>query len=465
LVPLFLIVVVVWLTFSRGAWVGLLLGFAALFWLIRGTATKTGWLVATAVLLIGSVVLVAAVTAGSATSTTDLMARASSILVPTEGSFATRLEIWKTALRIVRERPLLGTGPDTFVFRFVKFQTVKYIQLQNRVAVADNAHSYPLQLAATVGIPGAATFLALFFGLCALSVRQISKETDIQLRVLTGGFAAGALAYLVHLLFAVSSVGSTALVWMAAGVMVAQNGTSEALRVTWDKKTSMPRLALVALGLTLGLGVLSLAVRPYLADFYFSRGEGLAGIASWEEATGEFERAIRLNPANDRYKAELGLMYFTWSQAMENNRGLFDQAIHYVNEAKRSSPLMVDHYHILAFMFRHMGRTVDPKFLESAKNELEAALSLEPNSPRERTMLASVYLEQGKTEQALAELRRAGAVKPNYPPLYLYLGSAYRARGELGKARDAYETALGIDPDYQEARDALAELADEKSVH
>jgi putative inorganic carbon (HCO3(-)) transporter len=459
LTVLLLIVTVLWLTFSRGAWLALVIGFLLLFLLLKNALGRPKWAAFLGVLLLASIVLVIALTAGSTSSTTSVAKRAISVLAPTEGSFASRLEIWKSTLAMIKDRPFLGAGPDTFVFRFFKYQTVEYVRLQNRLSVADNAHSYPLQLASTVGLPGAIVFLALFVSVSFTSFGRILRCKDAQLKILLSGLLAGAAAYLTHLLFALSVVGSTSILWMVAGALMSQED-SEAVRRKWKTNTAGLRVIVTTSVVALSLALLPVAVRPYLADFRFSKGKALTGVGDLWSATAELERATLLNPRNDRYKGELGLVFYQWGRSQNNDSAFLNKAVFYLNEAQKSSPLMVDNYYISAFIFREMGKEVNPRFYDRAIDELKKALVLEPNSPRGYSMLASVHLEQGRIEEAIAELKMAQDLKPNYPPVYMYFGAAYAKKGELEKARFAYEKALQIDPDYQEAREALDALLD-----
>ncbi len=456
-----LILISIWVTFSRGAWLALMIGLLFLFLILRKTVSSSRWITYIGVLFLVSVLVVGLLTARSA-ATTNLLARAYSSIDPSKGSFATRLEIWKSALRIVRHQSLLGTGPDTFIFKFFKFQTLRYIRLQERIVIADNAHSYPLQLASSIGIPGMAIFVALFLLLFFSSLRQIQKSKDLQVKILLSGFLAGALAYLIHLMFALSAVGSTTFFWIITGALMAQVDSTKVQCVKWKLKNFMWRLVTVFLVAGLCLALVSLAIRPYLADVRFSKAIVLADIGSWQEAANEFELAIMLNPRNDRYKGELGLMHFTWSQVQSNNIILLKRAVFHLNEAKRSSPLMVDNYYILALIYRYMGEQVDPEYYGKAADELKIGLSLEPNSPKLLSTLGSIYLEQGKMEKALKELREAQNIKPDYPPIYLILGDLYKRKREWDRARYAYEKAINIDPSYEKARRALRELVDEK---
>jgi putative inorganic carbon (HCO3(-)) transporter len=460
LAALLLIVTVVWLTFSRGAWLALIVGFLLLFLLLRRTLIRPKWAALIGVLFLTSILLVVALTAGSTSSTTNAAKRAISVFAPSEGSFASRLEIWKSTFAMIKDRPFLGSGPDTFVFRFVKYQTKEYVRLQNRIAVADNAHSYPLQLASTVGVPGAIVFLALFLSVVFMSVGQIRRCKDVRLGILVSGLLAGAVAYLTHLLFAISMVGSTSIMWMIAGALMTQDDSVVVRHIEWKPNTMGFRVVMVVSVVALSLALLPAAVRPYLADFRFSKGKALTDAGDLWSAITEFEQATMLNPRNDRYKGELGLVFYRWGRTQDNDSALLSKAVSYLEEAQKSSPLMVDNYYISAFIFREMGKEVNPKFYDRAIQKLKKALILEPNSPRAYSMLASVYLEQGKIEEAIAELKMAQGLKPNYPPVYMYFGAVYTKKGELEKARSAYEKALQIDPDYQEAREALDALLD-----
>jgi tetratricopeptide (TPR) repeat protein len=103
-------------------------------------------------------------------------------------------------------------------------------------------------------------------------------------------------------------------------------------------------------------------------------------------------------------------------------------------------------------------------FLLQNKSAQAYALNLEilqdhPHDPEARGLDASFRLDRGETDAAITELL---SVLPEIPKNYVAhfnLGRAYFAKGDLEQSRRQYEAALELKPDYQPARQALAQLA------
>ena len=89
------------------------------------------------------------------------------------GSGQTRTEIWQAAVAAIKERPITGWGADTFSLVFPKFKPVAYVEHAGYNGRADNAHDYPLQLAAGLGIPGMAMLYGIFLWAAVRSWRTV----------------------------------------------------------------------------------------------------------------------------------------------------------------------------------------------------------------------------------------------------------------------------------------------------
>ena len=149
LLSLVLGIVALVLTYSRGAWMGMVASLGLLGLLLAMRQTRHWppfWrrtlplllLVATAVAL---VVLV--------TQVEPLRVRVMSLLVGREDSSNNfRINVWLAALDMIRDRPWIGIGPGNNAFNLI------YPLYQQPKFNALSAYSIPLELAVEAGIPG-----------------------------------------------------------------------------------------------------------------------------------------------------------------------------------------------------------------------------------------------------------------------------------------------------------------------
>lgn len=146
---------VVFLTFSRGAILGLITGGAVAFII---TPKRPWHYVAFAIAL-----AVALRMAGP-----EIRERFSTVFAEEEERDASaqgRVELWKNCLVLIQESPVLGVGPDHFPLHSQRFGW----------PIRKEAHSLWLQTGAEIGIPGM-LFLMLFYILAVTRTRGLVRE-------------------------------------------------------------------------------------------------------------------------------------------------------------------------------------------------------------------------------------------------------------------------------------------------
>lgn len=136
-----------------------------------------------------------------------------------EQSLVERVELWKRATDVIKAKPWLGTGINTYNVAHEKYDTNKNWRVRGYYA-----HNGYLQLAAEIGIPGIfflLLFLLLFFrrGLKVASAIRGSPEELEQLGILTG-----LLAFLIYALADTNLQSPQSLMsfWFLAGVLLAK---------------------------------------------------------------------------------------------------------------------------------------------------------------------------------------------------------------------------------------------------
>ena len=170
------------LTYSRGAWMGLVAEVAVVGLLLAGRATRRWpplWRrLLPLLLLLGGAALLAVLV----TQVEPLRVRVLSLVAGRgDSSNNFRINVWMAALEMIQARPWLGIGPgnDAFNLIYPLFQQPKFNAL--------SAYSIPLELLVEAGIPG----LLAGVGLVLASVRQ-----GLRLWCGGGNFALPALASL-----------------------------------------------------------------------------------------------------------------------------------------------------------------------------------------------------------------------------------------------------------------------------
>jgi len=84
--------------------------------------------------------------------------------ITTDASNMERINRWKCAIRMFKEKPLLGWGPGTYTFQYASFQrSYDRTPISTNIGDLGNAHSEYLGALAESGIPGMLSFVLLVF--------------------------------------------------------------------------------------------------------------------------------------------------------------------------------------------------------------------------------------------------------------------------------------------------------------
>lgn len=199
-------------TLTRAAWLGVALGTVVLVGGHGGGQVRrvVAVSVACAALVAGTILFTVV------GSSARVGSRVASTVDPSSGSLAQRLYIWERTITLVRARPWLGWGLDTLgeVFPYDRPALVKLFGV--RPVIIDKAHNDVLQVAVSVGVPGALAYIAIWAGVVIAAVRLTRRESG-SARILAAGWLAAVVAYLVQVQFSFSAVALAPIVWVFAG--------------------------------------------------------------------------------------------------------------------------------------------------------------------------------------------------------------------------------------------------------
>jgi Flp pilus assembly protein TadD len=390
------------------------------------------------------------------------------------GSAYTRFLIWQAAFESIAERPLLGWGPDTFVLLFPRLKTPEYVAAAGYNNFADNVHSYPLQLASGVGVTGALALYGTIGWALVASARSAFARDGAANRLVLAALWAGVVGYVVHLTFGISVIGSTGTMWAMLAALMAP--------VARERRVEAPSWGRVA---AVGAGVAAAAVVVWAASIGAADYTHARGYVATDprDAAQAYERAVRLNPLNDRYRAQVGSAWRAAAEASLEQAGAAQgagadpsQFVQAASEAFAASerwtkatiafaPDASQNYSFLASLYILGSTAFDPALSGKAIEITEERLKVEPNGAENRYLLGVALAANRRFDEAQEQARLAAELDPNWPDPTILLGDLAREAGRLEEARDAYARALAlpkaaaIDPGrVQRVRDALASV-------
>jgi len=196
-----------------------------------------------------------------------------------------------------------------------------------------------------------------------------------------------------------------------------------------------------------------------------------------DESIEEFRTAIRLNPSDERARISLADAF--------NAAGQDGDAEGVLREATESFPGAGQAHYNLGRLYRLLARNLDAvraferaaalnplvgldnlyetigalhvveANFESAIEALQKRVDVSPNSAEAHRKLGEVYLQQNRSDEALAEFLVALIVDPRSAQTYAGIGQLQLQRSKYGDAAEASRRAVDLDPAHRGARYSL----------
>lgn len=418
-------------------------------------------------------VLAAALVALSLRSTDEVMnvwLRLRSILEFDQGSAETRFQIWEAAAGAIADRPVLGFGADTFRLVFPRYMPFEYPADAGYLTVADNVHNYPLQLAAAFGIPGLLLILGLFGYAAYVSAPLVFRRSDSPAsgRLVLAGFWAACAGYIVHLLFALSVVGTTVLLWVFMAVVLAPSARSvELSRPRWGTVGAYVCVAIAAV-------LLLASARHAVAD---NRHLQAALLTQGAERVLRAEEALGLFPYESAYRAELGMAHMDLfitsllefdavrgteaeGAALARIQATFIDTERVMLESLDFSPWEFENYIFLSNLYAAAGDYLDSRYYDTsiaiARRGIEE-MGFEHDA-RLRFQLARALRATGTLPEAFEQVSVAVELAPTYAEARVLHAELAEQLGDPEGAEQSLEEALQYLPGDQEILSALERL-------
>jgi O-antigen ligase/tetratricopeptide (TPR) repeat protein len=429
-------------TGTRSAFLGLGAGgllLVATVWRVypdrRARAISAIAVVCSAV-LVGGVLLLTPV-GGRMLTTFDNPSADDDALSKLEPSAATRLALYGIGLEMIRERPILGYGPDNFTVGVPRYRPER-APVEIRQSQPSSAHSWLIQIATSGGLVGLGCFMAIAVTGLALALRRSAPAV------------AGAtmlVAFLATGLTTVNEFATEWLFWGSAGTVAALTSWGETHTDSADlprlrtkrrrSGTNSPTKRVAAIAL-LGVAVIAALMGTNALDAsrsaLTSRQARSVGDSARAIAFGL--RATRSDSGRADYWHGLGLAYVSvgrWREAV----AAFDRAC-------AIAPYNARWLSDLASANLLLGRTGDPVARDQAREQSDRATRIDPNNPLTHLGRAAVRSELGDQPQALSSIERALALDPQSrnESLYITATTVFLNSGRPGDAVQAAREGL-----------------------
>ncbi len=197
------------ITFSRGGFLGILVGlfFFVYFWILQRKVVKRKY----------KIIMIVAVLLVCLLSIYILMNSHVVDLLNRKGTAESRISIWVESMQLVKDRPVFGHGINTYMRIFQAYRRVPS-------SSPTFAHNCYIQMAMEVGILGLVAFLFIIFKLFYefFKKQKLLFFTSGNLRVVSFGILSGIVAFLTHSFFDnnLYSLQLSSFLWYLIGIYV-----------------------------------------------------------------------------------------------------------------------------------------------------------------------------------------------------------------------------------------------------
>ena len=349
-----------------------------------------------------------------------------------ESSLQVRLVLYKDAIELIKENPLLGKGGGAWRMLYPFKRSFLYY--------SGDPHSYPLKLGAEAGLIGMALFMAMLIYIFIKTIRFVKKENRVV------GFALAAIFLHSFVDFDLTIGFISMACWVLLGIFEnsAREKKSKELRV---KKLYV----IIFCGAFLAVSSVLLGA-TYLAD--------LGDRAAYDKANSRLSSAISLYPINSQNYGTLASVNYKASQ-LSGNKEYLALALSQIDKAIQICPLNYYWYLDKALYLVEKGEwdqavsiiksnvSLIPRFhndsyAKSAYFLRMAAIGyLEDNDPEKgRQVLEEIIHLWHKAQEEIASvpqqyysLWREKEIVTEYDPFVLEVINAYDFIGENEKAQ------------------------------
>ncbi len=191
------------LSYARAAWLSIIAAFGV--WIIMRLKVRfkpifITFLVTLSVILVFQTQLLMYLERNDTESSANLTEHVSSISnISSDASNLERINRWSCAIRMFKDKPILGWGPGTYMFNYAPYQlTADRTIISTNSADGGNAHSEYLGPMAESGFMGLITFLLLIGVVVYTAIHTYTRTTDKRLKTVVMSALLGLITYYIH---------------------------------------------------------------------------------------------------------------------------------------------------------------------------------------------------------------------------------------------------------------------------
>ncbi len=327
--------------------------------------------------------------------------------LPHSSSFQDRLGYWQASLRMVKESPLLGSGPGTFGSRFARYKLPWTMETQH-------AHNNFLEIWVEMGIFGLLFFLWLWWNFFRVAVRKIihphpnlppSRGRIEKGGLILLGLSLAILAFLVHSFgdFDLYNPSLATITFFILALAVVRLKENHRYCVQNSVLTKIVLLLIMVMLIFLG----GMNFRKILAERKAKQSVELINKNRFSEGRAMLQRALSYQPGNPAYWYKLSAIDQHTAFGQKDSSAL-KKAIESMQKAIALNPDPAYYHYKLSQLYWFKGvLEKNHSFLEKGIGQLKEAIKRYPTKSIYHQELGNAYELVGEKEKAKEEYREA----------------------------------------------------------
>ncbi len=383
---------------------------------------------------------------------------------------------WKISARSVGERPILGSGPGTYLFNYTTGKPIEINGSDKWNIRFDLPSNDYLHVLSTMGIVGALAYLLVLLMIFRSPFTYVTRSAAGRASSEAVFLSLSTVAFIVGVIFFDSGVSSFLLFVLAAA---AAHSYLKEIGVAGVDDVDLRLVALRAGGLVqvepsgrpkqnnlayvvfipavvLLAGLAYVGYRSYAAEVFLRRSLNEATANRAKETRDNLLAAIRLNPYSDVYHRTLMLTDLSLARSL-NQKGKLSQTeqttlvglvaealdqgkivtgydarglgVFNIKKVPGTSAANVANWESMALVYANIGGQQRSDASVHAKNAYSRAIQLDPLNPQLYEALGSIFQAEADFDNAIKLFESAVQSKGDYASAHYNLAQALQAKG------------------------------------